>query len=181
MRLDQHGSTVTTLSSLRSTTAWSNSLFPEEQGNFHACKRLTAPMDLVISVFSISSGVPFQYAMHMNGKSLLLIRLTSSHMFATFSPGSANPFVMYTMIKSTVATLSLTSCALQPNPERPPTSNFSILQAASATWFRAAMLVPPDFLRSNSQIAWLLQQYSGNQSALSMLLAPIWCSASATV
>ena len=47
------------------------------------------------------------------------------------------------MTRSTMAPLSLTNCALQSNPERPP-SDFSMLQAANATWFRVAMLVPPD-------------------------------------
>ena len=40
-----------------------------------------------------------------NGQSLLQVRLTSSHCMTTFLPGCANPNVMYTMTRSTVAPL----------------------------------------------------------------------------
>ena len=141
----QKGFTLTTLSSLRSTRAQSTSLFPEEQVNSTPWGVfITAPVGPINSVFCISSGVIFQSPMQTNGSSHSLMRFTSSRIFVKFSPDSASPFVMYAMTTNAVEPLSLNSCALQSKPERPRTSDFSVLQAASATWFRVAMLVPPD-------------------------------------
>ena len=149
---------------------------------------ITAPVHPINSVFCISSGVIFQSPLQTNGSSHSLMRFTSSRNFFEVFTHSASPFVMYAMTSSAVEPLSLNSCALQSNQrERPRTSDFSVLQAAGATWFRVAMLVPPDvpLVEFSDCLAVAAVPRKPvcfhNLPNVLMLLTPRRCSASATV
>ena len=90
----QQSSNLTTLASLRFTSAQSRRLFLEVQVYSTATRVLvTAPMELANSVVCISSGVIYQSTIQMNGSSQSLIRFVSSHIFSRFSTDSASPFV----------------------------------------------------------------------------------------
>ena len=81
---------------------------------------ITAPYRLTASLpHSSSRQLAYPTPMHPDDQSFPLMKLTSSHICSTFSLGSPEQLVTYTMTNRIVDPLNLTTCALQSIRERP--------------------------------------------------------------